>query len=64
LQAIDDNREHGWAATAAWRHPLVDHLDLIVEGQHIHSKRQYRIYAHEAPKQDESLLSTALRISF
>lgn len=32
LQALDDNREHGWAATAAWRHRLNGHLDVIVEG--------------------------------
>jgi hypothetical protein len=64
LQAIDDNREHGWAATAAWRHKLADHLDLIAEGQHIHSWRPYRAYAGQAPTQDETLLQTALRVSF
>jgi len=64
LQAIDDNREHGWAATAAWRHHLADHLDLIVEGQQIHSKRYYRVYSGETPTKDETLLQTALRISF
>ena len=64
LQAIDDNREHGWAATAAWRHRLADHLDVIVEGQHIRSKREYRLYGSVAPTQDETLLQTALRVSF
>lgn len=64
LQAIDDNTEDGWATTAAWRHRLADHLDLIVEGQHVSSTRAYRALAGDAPKQDETLLQTALRVSF
>jgi hypothetical protein len=64
LQALDDNREHGWAVTASWRHRLADHLDLLVEGQHIDSTRDYRAYSGVDPKQDETLLQTALRVSF
>lgn len=64
LKAIDDNTEDGWAATAAWRHRLTPHLDLIVEGQHVSSARAYRVLAGDAPKQAESLLSTAFRVSF
>jgi hypothetical protein len=64
LQTLDDNREHGWAATLAWRRRLASHLDLIVEGQHIESDRAYRQYEGERPRQDETVLQTALRASF
>lgn len=60
----DDNRERGWAATLAWRRPLADHLDLIVEGQHIHSKRAYRVYGAMETTVDETLLQTALKVGF
>jgi len=43
---------------------LAEHLDLIVEGQHVSSTRAYRALAGEAPAQDETLLQTALRVSF
>jgi len=61
---LDDNNEDGWAATAAWRHRLADHLDLIVEAQHVSSDRPARRLAGDAPDQDETLLQTALRLSF
>lgn len=64
LKAIDDNSEHGWAATLAWRHRLIDHFDLIVEGQHIRSSRAYRTYAGEPPRRSETVLQSALRASF
>jgi hypothetical protein len=64
LQAIDDNTEDGWAATAAWRHHLADHLDLVLEGQHIRSTRAYRRYGGERPSQNETLLQTAIRLNF
>jgi hypothetical protein len=64
LKALDDNTEHGWALTAAWRHHLIDHLDLITEAQRIESTRAYRQYEGEAPHRTETLLQTALRVSF
>jgi hypothetical protein len=60
----DDNTEDGWAATVAWRRPLSDHLALIVEGQHITSDRPSRTYAGEPPRDHETVLQTALRVSF
>jgi hypothetical protein len=62
--ALDNNDEAGWAATAAWRHRLGRHADLIVEAKHIDSRRPSRSLAGEAPRQGESLLQTALRLSF
>lgn len=63
-QVIDNNDENGWAATAAWRHPLVEHADLLIEAQHIGSKRPSRALAGEAAQQEENVLQTALRLSF
>ena len=62
--ALDNNNEKGWALTAAWRHRLVPHADVIFEAQHISSDRPSRAVAHEAAQQDESLLQAALRLSF
>ena len=63
-QTLDNNDEEGWAATAAWRHPIVEHADLLVEAQHIDSKRPSRALAGDAARQDENVLQTALRLSF
>jgi hypothetical protein len=63
-QNIDNNDETGWAATAAWRHPIVPHADLLIEAQHIDSKRPSRALAGDAAKQDQNILQTALRLSF
>ena len=64
FRALDDNQENGWAATASWRHRLAPHLDLIVEAQHVASKRAARSLAGEAPKQDQTVVQSALRFSF
>jgi hypothetical protein len=64
FRRIDDNQESGWALTASWRHPLVRHVDLIVEAQHVDSKRNARRLVGEDPKQTQSVLQTALRFSF
>src|SRR5258708_38212966 len=64
FRALDDNQENGWAATASWRHRLASHLDLLVEAQHVASKRPSRSLAGEAAKQDQTVLQSALRFSF
>lgn len=64
FQAIDDNNETGWAVTASWRHRLAPHLDLLLEAQHVDSKRPARLLAHEAARQDQDVLQSALRFSF
>lgn len=61
---LDDNNEDGWAATAAWRHRLAPHADLLFEGKYIDSRRPSRALAGEASDQGEALLQTALRLSF
>jgi len=64
FQVIDNNDEEGWAATAAWRRPLADHADLLVEAQHVTSKRPSRALAGDDPRQNEFVIQTALRLSF
>ncbi len=64
FQAIDNNNEHGWALTAAWRHRLARHADVFLEAEHMASDRPSRIYAGDAAHQDETLLRSALRLSF
>jgi hypothetical protein len=64
FRRIDDNQENGWAVTASWRHRLAAHVDLIVEAQHVDSKRNARRLVGEDPKQPQSLLQSALRFSF
>ena len=54
----------GWAATASWRHRLVPHADLILEAQHVASKRPARALAGEAARQTQTVLQSALRLSF
>lgn len=61
---LDDNQENGWALTGSWRHRLARHVDLIVEAQHVDSKRNLRRLVGEDPKQDQTLLQSAIRLSF
>ena len=64
FQAIDDNAEHGWALTGAWRHRLGPHADVLLEAEHVTSKRALRRLVGEDPKQDQNLLQGALRLHF
>jgi hypothetical protein len=64
LKALDDNNETGWAATAAWRHHLAPHADLILEGLRVSSDRPGRVYGGQTPRQDQTVLQSALRLSF
>ena len=64
LQILDNNDETGWAATAAWRHRLAPHADLILEALHVDSDRPSRAYGGTAPQQDQTVLQSALRLTF
>ena len=63
-QAIDPNQEDGWALTAAWRHPLRDRLDLVLEALHIESDRPSRVTAGVSPEQSQTVVQSALRFRF
>lgn len=62
--AQDDNNETGWALTGAWRHKLAPHADLVFEAMRVSSKRPARALAAEPAKQDQTVLQSALRLSF
>jgi hypothetical protein len=64
LVALDNNNEHGWAATAAWRQNLTKHADILFEVQHVSSDRPARVLTGVAPGQDQTVFQTALRLSF
>lgn len=64
FQVLDNNDETGWALTAAWRQRLASHADLLMELQHVASKRPSRALAGVAPDQEQTVLQTALRLSF
>lgn len=64
LQAVDNNDEHGWALTGAYRLELSRHADLRFEALKVWSNRPSRAYAGEAPAQAQTVLQSSLRLSF
>jgi len=61
---VDNNDEEGWALTGAWRQRLTSWADVVTEVQRVSSKRPSRALAREAAKQDQTVVQTALRLSF
>ena len=60
--ASDNNNEEGWAATLAYKRPLVDFADLIVEILHVESERPARVTnGGIAAEQDQTMVQTSLR---
>jgi hypothetical protein len=53
--------ESGWAATAAGRMPVMDHLTLFVEALHVESKRGGRARLGLPRKESQTVLQAALR---
>jgi hypothetical protein len=64
LVNLDNNNETGWAATAAWRHKLSDHVSLILEAQHVDSRRPARLLAGDNASRDQNVLQAGLRLGF
>jgi hypothetical protein len=64
LVVIDNNDEHGWALTGAWRLPLSKHADLRLEALKVWSNRPSRTTAAELPTQAQTVLQSSLRLSF
>ena len=58
----DDNNEHGWAATAAWRHDFTPKVSLFLEALHVGSGRLAREYIGVGPRQEQTVLQSALRL--
>ncbi len=63
-KAIDNNAEHGMALMAAWRQNLNAHVQWLVEAQQVWSTRSDRARLGAAPSQSQTVLSSALRLSF
>ncbi len=64
FQQFFDNNEEGWAVTGAYKYPLSEHADLLLEALHVSSDRADRAYAEIPTKQDQTTLQAALRFSF
>jgi hypothetical protein len=59
-RTLDNNDEHGWSTTAAWRRDLGAHVNVVLEALYIDSTRPSRPVPHEA----QTVLQTALRVRF
>jgi hypothetical protein len=62
--SFDDNAEHGWAATGAYRLPIGAHADLRFEALHVWSDRPSRVFGGLDPTQAQTVLQSALRLFF
>ena len=58
----DDNNEHGWAYTAAWRYDFTPKISLLFEALHVTSGRLARTYIGVDPRQSQTTLQSSLRL--
>jgi hypothetical protein len=63
-KTADPNREWGWGFTAAARHALGPHADLLVEVLHIRSYGEARERTGLDERQTQTVAQTALRLKF
>jgi hypothetical protein len=63
-KSIDNNAEHGLALMTAWRQTLNPHVSWLVEAQQVWSTRSDRIRLGVSPSQNQTVLSSSLRLSF
>ena len=64
FQGLDNNDERGWALTGDWRHPIGEHLAVLVEVLHVESDRPSRAYVLDASRQTQTMVQTALKLAF
>ena len=64
FQGLDNNDERGWALTGDWRHPIGEHLAVLVEVVHVESNRPSRGYVGDTPQQAQTMVQTALKVAF
>jgi hypothetical protein len=62
-QDVDNNAEHGWAFTAAWKRPLNAHTTLLVEALQINSRRNDRVRFGLDANQSQTVLQSSLRFA-
>jgi hypothetical protein len=59
----NNNNEHGWAAMAAYKHKIADHLEGVIELLHVASHREGReYYGGVDADQAQTQLQASLRI--
>ena len=58
----DNNNEHGWAYTGAWRYDFSPKVSLLVEAMHVTSGRYARRYIGLDPRQNQTTLQSSLRL--
>ena len=58
----DNNNEHGWAYTAAWRYDFNPKVTLMFEALHVTSGRYARHYVGEDPRQNQTTVQSSLRL--
>ncbi|HTI67260.1 MAG TPA: hypothetical protein VL460_06900 [Caulobacteraceae bacterium] len=63
-QDRDDNNEHGWALTGAYRYELTPYATLRLEALHVASDRPARLYRATDPHQAQILVQSSLRLHF
>ena len=63
-QAVDNNDEEGWAATAAYQFHLTPAMRLAFEGLHVSSDRPTRTDQGLAPRQEQTTVQSSLKFSF
>ena len=59
---VDDDNEHGWAATLAARRSFGEHVSILAEALHIESDRPSRVRLGLDPQQNQTVLQLALRL--
>jgi hypothetical protein len=57
-----EDDEDGWSATLAARHPIGEHVNTLIELQHVRSRREARLRDGLSPRQDQTLVQVALRL--
>jgi hypothetical protein len=63
-KAVDNQAEHGMALMTAWRQNLSPRVQWLIEAQQVWSTRSDRIRFRIDPSQAQTVLSSALRLSF
>ena len=63
-KAVDNQAEHGMALMTAWRQNLSPRVQWLIEAQQVWSTRSDRLRFGIAPSQAQTVLSSALRLSF
>jgi hypothetical protein len=64
FKASDNNAEHGWAGTLAWRAPVSARSEILFEAIGSHGVRRDRARFGVAPAQDSAQIRAAFRAAF